>query len=244
MMRTVSSRRILSAMSEHLRGERDDLHEVAVAQLAGHRAEDAGATWVVAVVDQDGGVLVEGDIGPVVPPELLLRSHDHGGHDLALLHGAVRNRLLHGTDDDVAHARVAAVAAPAHADAQDLARARVVSHLQPGLLLDHRARSSTSTRRQRFVRLSGRLSITRTVSPACASLRSSCAWRTDEVRTIFLYIRCWRAVSILTVIVLSALSETTMPWRTLSVPCERGSMASCGVSSRDSPLRRSRCFCR
>ena len=33
--------------SEHLRGERDDLHEVAVAQLAGDRAEDAGAARVV-----------------------------------------------------------------------------------------------------------------------------------------------------------------------------------------------------
>ena len=69
---------------------------------------------------------------------------------------------------------------------RDLARAGVVGDPEPGLLLDHRARSRISTRRQRFVRLSGRLSMMRTVSPMCASLRSSCAWRVAEVRTIFL----------------------------------------------------------
>ena len=35
-------------MSEHLRRERDDLHVVAVAQLAGHRPEDARAARVAA----------------------------------------------------------------------------------------------------------------------------------------------------------------------------------------------------
>src|SRR5215210_6604018 len=228
-------------MSEHLRGERDDLHEVAVAQLAGHRAEDASAARVVAVVDQHGGVLVEGDVGAVVAPELLLRAHHHGGNDLALLHRAVRDGLLDGADDDVAHAGVAPVAAAAHADAEHLAGARVVRDLEPGLLLDHRARSSTSTRRQRFVRLSGRLSTTRTMSPVWASLFSSCADTVDDVRTTFLYMRCWRAVSTRTMMVLSALSETTTPWRTFTFGCAVGSGA-CAASPRGCPARRSRCF--
>src|SRR4051794_41655489 len=97
-------------MSEHLRGERDDLHEVAVTQLAGHRAEDAGAARVVAVVDQHRGVLVEGDVGAVVAAELLLGPHHDGRDHVALLDRAMRNRLLDGADDDVAHARVAPVA--------------------------------------------------------------------------------------------------------------------------------------
>src|SRR6188472_1223223 len=58
--------RIDLAISEHLRGQRDDFHEVAVAQLASDGAEDAGATWVIAGgIDQHGGVFVEGDIGAV-----------------------------------------------------------------------------------------------------------------------------------------------------------------------------------
>ena len=88
-------------------------------------------------------------------------------------------------DDDVADSGVAATRAAADADAQDLAGAGVVGHLETRLLLDHRARSRTSTRRQRLVRLRGRLSITRTVSPTCASFLSSCACSVDEVRTIF-----------------------------------------------------------
>src|SRR5690349_19111712 len=57
---------------EHLRGERDDLHEVAIAQLARHRTEDARAARVVGGVDDHGSVLVEGDVGAVLAAELLL----------------------------------------------------------------------------------------------------------------------------------------------------------------------------
>ena len=63
---------------------------------------------------------------------------------------------------------------------QRISRAPVLSAtLQARLVLDHLARSRTSTRRQRFVRDSGRLSTTRTRSPSCASLRSSCACSVD-----------------------------------------------------------------
>src|SRR5215212_9739253 len=156
MTTTSSSRRILAAMLEDLRREADDLHEVAVAQLAGDRPEDARAARVVGGVDDHGGVLVEGDVGPVVAPELLLRAHDDGLDDLALLDRALRVGLLDRGGDDVPDAGVAASRAALHADAEDLAGAGVVGHLEAGLVLDHRARSRTSTRRQRFVRDIGR----------------------------------------------------------------------------------------
>src|SRR5690242_18218291 len=181
---TVSSR-LMRAISEHLRRQGDDLHEVAVAQLAGHGAEDAGAARVVLSVDRHGRVLVEGDVRAVVAAELLARTHDHGRDDLALLDRALRARLLDRGHDRVAHAGVAPARASADADAENLACAGVVGHAQPRLVLDHRARSRTSTSRQRFVRESGRLSIRRTVSPAFASLRSSWACRVVEERTIF-----------------------------------------------------------
>src|SRR6188508_2583553 len=66
----------LSFISEHLRGERDDSHESAVAQLAAHRAEDAGAAWGQVVLDEDGRVLVEADVAAVGTALLLLRAHD------------------------------------------------------------------------------------------------------------------------------------------------------------------------
>src|SRR3954453_16398362 len=111
MTMTSSSRRIFTAMLEHLRRERHDLHEVALAQLAGDRPEDARAARVVLRVDEHRGVLVEGDVRAVVAAELLLRANDDGRDHLALLHSGVRDRLLDRTDDDVADAGVAAVGA-------------------------------------------------------------------------------------------------------------------------------------
>src|SRR5205085_1877345 len=126
-----------------------------------------------------------GDRRAVLAAELLLRAHHDGGHDLALLDRALRAGLLDGGHDRVSHTRIAPPRAAADADAEDHARAGVVGHAQTCLVLDHRARSRTSTSRQRLERESGRDSMTLTVSPMCASLRSSCACSVDEVRTIF-----------------------------------------------------------
>src|SRR5919112_6133750 len=184
MTTTSSSRRIFAAMLEDLRREADDLHEVAVAQLARHRAEDARAARVVRGVDDHRGVLVEGDVGAVVAPELLLGAHDDRLDDVALLDRPVRVGLLDRGHDDVPHARVAAARAAHDANREDLARAGVVGDAQPGLVLDHRARSSTSSSRQRLVRDIGRHSWMRTVSPAWASLLSSWTCRVTELRRI------------------------------------------------------------
>src|SRR4051794_3738644 len=185
MTTTSSSLRILAAMLEDLRRQADDLHEVAVAQLAGDRPEDARAARVVLRVDDHGRVLVEGDVRAVLAPELLLRAHDDGLDDLALLDRPLRVGLLDGGGDDVADAGVAPPRAALDADAQDLARAGVVGALQARLVLDHLARSRISTSRQRLVALIGRLSTTRTRSPTPASLRSSWACSVVEERTIF-----------------------------------------------------------
>src|SRR5712691_6868895 len=123
---------------KNLRGKRDDLHEVLLAQLARHRSEDARAARVALVVDDHGGVLVERDLRSVVAPERLLRAHDDGLHDLALLDGALGRRALDGSGDDVAHARVAALRSAGDADAEQLAGARVVGDAETRLLLDHR----------------------------------------------------------------------------------------------------------
>src|SRR3954469_7973981 len=172
-------------MLEHLRREAHDLHEAAVAQLARDRPEDARAARVVLRVDDDGGVLVEGDVGAVVAPDRLLGAHAPRRDHLALLDGALRVGLLDGRRDDVPDARVAALVPALDADAEDLASTGVVGDLQARLVLDHRARSRTSMSRQRLVLDSGRDSTTRTRSPSCASLAESCACSVVDERTIF-----------------------------------------------------------
>src|SRR5207244_1659876 len=111
---------------QHLRSERHDFHEVLFPQLARDRAEDARAARVALVVDDHGGVLVEGNRRPVVASVRLPRADDHRLHDLALLDRALRCRLLDRSDDDVAHPRVAAVRSALDADAEQLAGTRVV----------------------------------------------------------------------------------------------------------------------
>src|SRR5579862_114303 len=172
---------------EHLRGQADDLHEVLLAQLARDRAEDPRTARVALIVDQDGGILVEGDQRAVVTTERLLRPHDDRLHDLAHLDCSLRCSSLHGRGDDVADPRVATLRAAGHADAEELAGSRVVGHLESRLLLDHYLAFSTiSARRQFFVFESGRVSTMRTTSPIAAEFCSSCAWNLRVRRTTFL----------------------------------------------------------
>src|SRR5207247_8487562 len=80
--------------SDHLRGQGNDLHEILVAQLARDRPEDARADRLARVVDQDGGVLVEADVGAVPPLLRLVHPDDHRLHHLPLLHVSLGVRLL------------------------------------------------------------------------------------------------------------------------------------------------------
>src|SRR3954453_8450606 len=205
-------------MSQHLRSEADDLHEVLLAQLTGHRTEDARAARVALLVDDHGRVLVEGDRGAVVAAERLLGAHDDRAHDLAFLDGALRRGGLDRADDDVADQCVAAMVAADDPDAEDLAGAGVVGDPEAGLLLYHLATSTTSARRQRFVADSGRVSTMRTTSPTLAVFCSSCAWTLTPRRMTFLYRWCEVITSTLTTIVLAMALETTTPRRSWRRP--------------------------
>src|SRR5919106_159107 len=157
-------------MLQHLRRERHDLHVPLLPQLARDRAEDAGGPRLPGVVDQDRGILVESDVGAVLAAGLLGRPHDDRLGHVSLLHLAGRDRVLDGHHHGVAEAGVAALAPAQHPDHQRLAGPRVVGDAQNRFLLHHGylALSTTSVTRQRTVFARGRVSISRTVSPARA----------------------------------------------------------------------------
>src|SRR5260221_3790112 len=123
--------------SQHFGRERDDLHELAGAQLARHRSEDARADRLALLVDEHRRVAVEADGAAVRPANLLRRAHDHRLMDVALLDAAARDRLLDRDDDDVADRRRPAMRAAQHLDALDAARAGIVGNVEIGLHLDH-----------------------------------------------------------------------------------------------------------
>src|SRR5438045_5274049 len=86
----------------HLGGEADDLHELALPQFAGDGPENARAARIQFVVDEHHRVAVEADVTAVVAAPRLAGPHDHALDDVAGLHIAARHRLLDAGDDDVA----------------------------------------------------------------------------------------------------------------------------------------------
>src|SRR6267143_1215809 len=206
-------------MLEDLRSQGYDLHEVLVAQLARHRPEDAGAARVVLRAEDDGRVLVETNRGAILPAEFARGPDDDRLDHLALFHLAAGRRDRHGGRDDVADGGVLAVVTAHHPDQQDLTRTRVVRHLQPRLLLDHRNRyfafSTMATTRQRLSCESGRVSMIRTRSPTLHWFCSSCALNRVACWMCFLYFGCSLSVCTRTMTVLSILSLMTVPVRVL-----------------------------
>src|SRR5258708_9955746 len=76
---------ILSIRLQHFGGERHDLHEPLVAQLARDRPENARADRLELGREQHGGVGVEADQRAIRAADALARAHDDGVVDLALL---------------------------------------------------------------------------------------------------------------------------------------------------------------
>src|SRR5262245_58733004 len=124
-------------ISEHLGREGDDLHELAGPQLARDGTEDARADRFLLVVEDHGRVVVEPDERPVAARDRARGPHDHRAPHLALLDPGIRDRVLHGHHDQIADRGIAAPGAAEHADARNLARARVVGDFQYGFCLDH-----------------------------------------------------------------------------------------------------------
>src|SRR5215213_7706503 len=111
---------------------------------------------------------------------LLSGSHNHCLDDLALLDVAARDGVFDRTDDDVADARIPATGSADNTGAKEILCIRVLSATLSRdscwIISDYFAFSTISTRRQRLVALSGRVSITRTRSPTAAAFCSSCAF--------------------------------------------------------------------
>src|SRR5579863_1474803 len=172
---------------KHLRCERGDLQEASLAQLAHDRPEDAGTARVEVIfftLDDHASVIVAANHRAVQTPNRGAGPHHHGLDDLTFFHGRAGNRALDGADDHVAHVGVNVPSAAGDVNHEQLASAAVVGNPQTSLLLNHLARSTISSSRQRFSRDSGRHSPIRTTSPMLASLRSSCALKRVDLRTI------------------------------------------------------------
>src|SRR5258706_4865758 len=114
----------------NLRRKRNNLHELRVAQLAGHRSEHARAHRFPHFVDQNGGIRIEADVGAILAPGFFPHPNDYAADHFTLLDSRFRRGFLHAGGDDVAQARAQSQVAAARQDAHQLARAAVVGHLE------------------------------------------------------------------------------------------------------------------
>src|SRR5690606_16157148 len=194
-------------------------HELLFAQLLGHGSEDACTLHLSCGIEQHHGVVIEADVATVLTAGLLLGAYDHGLMHGALFGATVGHCGLDAYHDRIADACITACGTTQHTDAKHFLGTAIVGHVQPGFLLDHRfgcfylARSTTSTRRQRFCLLIGRVSMMRTVSPIWASSFSSCAMNLLESFTNFPYFGCITRRSTITTTLLFILSLVTTPTR-------------------------------
>src|SRR5690606_1705622 len=122
---------------DHLRCERDDLHELLVAKFTADRPEDTGAAGLPVCLENDGCVLVEADVRAICSTSRLACPNDDSFDDVALLHVAAGDRVLHGCDDRVAETCVATLRAPEYTNREQLLGTGVIGDLESGFLLNH-----------------------------------------------------------------------------------------------------------
>src|SRR5690554_1136025 len=95
---------------QHFRRQGNDLHELLVPKLTGHRPEDTGSDRLfVGVVQQNRRISVEADQRTVGTTDATTGANHHRLEDLALLDLATRNGFLHRDLDDVANVGIATV---------------------------------------------------------------------------------------------------------------------------------------
>src|SRR5882724_812409 len=87
--RTVSP--FLIFMLEHLRRQRDDLHELLVPQFPAYRAKNTSTAWLSVVLNKHCGVLIKSDVGTIRPAALFHGADNDGFDYVALFHTGTRN---------------------------------------------------------------------------------------------------------------------------------------------------------
>ncbi len=107
------------------------------AQFTTDRSEDTSALRFTAGAENDGGVLVELDVGAVRTTVFLDSADDDSLDDVALLDRPARDGVLDGGDDHVTDAGIASLRSAEHSDGEEFLRTRVVGDMKPRFLLNH-----------------------------------------------------------------------------------------------------------
>ncbi len=170
----------LTVPSKYFRRQRDDFHVAFGAQLTRHGSKNARPNRFSRIIYDDCRIVVKTDVGPIDSTNLFPCAYYHRSTYITLFNGRVGQGFLNGNDDHISHVRVTSPCPSKHMETLHLAGTGIVSHIENCFLLYHPFYSSDtapdpdaipirrrtiSCKRQRFVRLSGRVSTIRTTSP-------------------------------------------------------------------------------
>ena len=109
--------------------QRDYAHVLLFSQFPCYRSKNTCSLGVAVVVDDDCCIIVEADVGTVSAADFLLRSDDYGLDNVALLYVAVGRGFANRSDYNVADCTDFAEAAALYLNAENLARAGIISAL-------------------------------------------------------------------------------------------------------------------
>src|SRR6185295_11681951 len=95
----------LAIFLKHLGRERNDLHELLVAQFARYRPEHARSHRLANFVDQHGCVRIETNVRSIFATRFFPHPDDYAAHHFPFFHLRLRSGFLHTRGDNVAQAR-------------------------------------------------------------------------------------------------------------------------------------------
>src|SRR5271157_3328176 len=138
---TVSPLRIFTLIPillQHFRGQRHDLHELLIAQLACHRPKDTRALRVLTVrIQKHSGVIVKADVRTIFASPFFRQANDDRMDHLALFNSTLWRSGLDACYDYITDVSVPACRAAHHMDYEQFTCSAIICNFQPRLMLDH-----------------------------------------------------------------------------------------------------------
>src|SRR3989338_711975 len=114
---------------QHLRYQRNDLHELFGTQLACHRPEYTRADRLQLGIQQHRSIAVKPDQGTIRTTHPFGSTNHHGVIHFALFYATTRRRIPDADLDDITDRGITTLGAAQHLDAHHGTRTGIVSHI-------------------------------------------------------------------------------------------------------------------
>ncbi|KGT72779.1 hypothetical protein MA20_48305 [Bradyrhizobium japonicum] len=90
---------------KNLWSERDNLHEIFIAEFTCYRSEDTSSTRRFIIFNDNRCVFIKTDVGTIVTTNTTSTTYDNCFHNLALLDNATGCSTFYGTHDNIPDVR-------------------------------------------------------------------------------------------------------------------------------------------